>query len=163
MDTYSQITDVLGIRVGHWTDLEAVTGCTVILTESGAAAGVDVRGDSPGTRETDLLKCSGRVKEVQAVLLSGGSAFGLASTDGVMKYLEDHSAGFSVGVRWCLLCLARYCSTSTLVMGRLGRHRSQDMRLVVLLTMVRFLLGMSELVQGPPWQRHRSGSPTGVL
>lgn len=97
METYSQITDVSGIRVGHWTDLEAATGCTVILTESGAVAGVDVRGDSPGTRETDLLKSTGRVKEVQALLLSGGSAFGLAAADGVMKYLEDHSAGFSVG------------------------------------------------------------------
>ena len=97
-ETCNAITDVPGIKVGHATNLEALTGCTVVLCEGGAVGGVDVRGLAPGTRETDLLRPGNLVKKVHAVLLSGGSAFGLAAADGVMRYLEGHKVGFSVGV-----------------------------------------------------------------
>ena len=73
------ITDVPGLRVGHWTNLEAATGCTVVLCMQGAVCGVDVRGGSPGTRETDLLHPTCTVDKVHAVLIGGGSAFGLAA------------------------------------------------------------------------------------
>ncbi|MFQ5859821.1 MAG: P1 family peptidase [Anaerolineae bacterium] len=91
-------TAVPGIRVGHWTDLEAATGCTVVLCADGATAGVAVRGGGPGTRETDLLRPETLVQQVHAVVLSGGSAFGLAAADGVMRWLEEHDIGFDVGV-----------------------------------------------------------------
>ncbi|GIW06677.1 MAG: peptidase S58 [Dehalococcoidia bacterium] len=92
------ITDVPGIRVGHWTDREAVTGCTVVLADGGAVGGVDVRGSAPGTRETDLLRPGSLVERVNAVVLTGGSAFGLAAADGVMRYLEAHGVGFEARV-----------------------------------------------------------------
>jgi L-aminopeptidase/D-esterase-like protein len=95
---FHAITDVPGIEVGHWTDLEAATGCTVVLCRNGAVGGVDVRGGAPGTRETDLLRPECLVDRVHAVLLSGGSAFGLAAADGVMRYLEEQAIGFDVGV-----------------------------------------------------------------
>jgi L-aminopeptidase/D-esterase-like protein len=88
------LTDVPGIRVGHWTDREAGTGCTVVLCEQGATAGVDVRGAAPGTRETDLLRPGSLVEHVHAVLLGGGSAFGLDAAAGVMRYLEERGIGF---------------------------------------------------------------------
>ncbi len=88
------ITDIVGIRVGHWTHREAATGCTVILCEEGAVAGVEVRGAAPGTRETDLLRPGTLVSEVQAILLTGGSAFGLEAAGGVMRYLEERGIGF---------------------------------------------------------------------
>ena len=88
------ITDISGIRLGHYTDREAATGCTVILCESGAVAGVDVRGSSPGTRETDLLRPTNQVEKVDAILLSGGSAFGLDAAGGVMRYLEERGVGY---------------------------------------------------------------------
>ncbi len=88
------ITDVPGIRVGHATDLEGLSGCTVVLCEDGAVGGVDQRGGAPGTRETDLLRPMHLVQEVHAVLLAGGSAFGLAAADGVMRYLEERGVGF---------------------------------------------------------------------
>ena len=88
------LTDVAGIRVGHWTDLAAGTGCTVVLCEGGAVAGVDVRGAAPGTRETDLLRPGSLVERIQAVLLTGGSAFGLDAAGGVMRYLEERGHGF---------------------------------------------------------------------
>ncbi len=91
------ITDIEGIRVGHATDLEAATGCTVVLCERGAVGGVEVRGFAPGTRETDLLHPLATVQEVHAVLLAGGSAFGLAAADGVMRYLEERGVGFETG------------------------------------------------------------------
>ena len=94
----SAITDVSGIRVGHFTDKGRPTGCTVILTESGAVAGVDVRGAAPGTRETDLLDPKNLVQQVHAILLSGGSAFGLDAATGVMKFLEARGIGYDVGV-----------------------------------------------------------------
>jgi len=92
------ITDVPGIRVGHWTDRQAATGCTVVLCEDGAVAGVDVRGSAPGTRETDLLRPMNLVEKAHAVLLSGGSAFGLDAAGGVMRYLEERGVGFDTGV-----------------------------------------------------------------
>lgn len=91
------ITDVKGILVGHATDLVAATGCTVILCGHGAVAGVDVRGAAPGTRETDLLRPTQMVDRVHAVVLAGGSAFGLAAADGVMRYLEERDIGFDTG------------------------------------------------------------------
>lgn len=93
-----QITDVPGISVGHATDLKAATGCTVVLCGQGAVGGVDVRGAAPGTRETDLLRPMTLVERVHAVLLTGGSAFGLAAADGVVRYLEERGVGFETGV-----------------------------------------------------------------
>jgi L-aminopeptidase/D-esterase-like protein len=94
----SGITDVKGIKVGHYTDLAAATGCTVILCEQGASAGVDVRGSAPGTRETALLNPVCLVDQVHAILLSGGSAFGLNAATGVVRYLEERGFGFDVAV-----------------------------------------------------------------
>ena len=91
------ITDVPGIEVGHAQDDEALTGCTVILCRKGAAGGVDQRGGAPGTRETDLLKPVNAVGKVHAVLLAGGSAFGLDAASGVMRYLEERNIGFNTG------------------------------------------------------------------
>lgn len=91
------ITDIRGIEVGHAQDDEALTGCTVILCRKGAVAGVDVRGGAPGTRETDLLNPVNLVQKVHAIVLSGGSAFGLDAASGVMKYLEEHKIGFNTG------------------------------------------------------------------
>lgn len=87
-----------GIRCGHAQDLENGTGCTVVLCEEGATAGVDVRGGSPGTRETDLLDPANLVEQVHGVFLAGGSAFGLNAAAGIMKYLEERRAGFDVTV-----------------------------------------------------------------
>lgn len=91
------ITDVPGILVGHATDTEALTGCTVILAEGGAVGGVDQRGGAPGTRETDALRPMHLVDKAHAVLLSGGSAFGLNAAAGVMRYLEEKGIGFDTG------------------------------------------------------------------
>lgn len=92
------ITDVKGIKVGHYTDRDGVTGCTVVLCEAGAVGGVDVRGSAPGTRETDLLRPMNLVEQVHAVLLTGGSAYGLDAATGVMRWLEERDIGFNVGV-----------------------------------------------------------------
>ncbi|HEY9594228.1 MAG TPA: P1 family peptidase [Spirochaetia bacterium] len=92
------ITDVPGILVGHAQDEKAGTGCTVVLCESGAVAGVDVRGGAPGTRETDCLDPSNFVPAVHAIYLGGGSAFGLDGASGVMRYLEEKGIGLDVGV-----------------------------------------------------------------
>lgn len=94
MTMYNAITDVPGIKVGHYTDRQAATGCTVIICETGAMAGADVRGSAPGTRETDLLRPMNLVERVHAILLSGGSAFGLDAAGGVMRYLEEHGIGY---------------------------------------------------------------------
>lgn len=91
------ITDVAGLKVGHFTLKERPTGCTVILAEGGAVGGVDVRGSAPGTRETDLLNPINTVQQVQAIVLSGGSAYGLDTATGVMRYLEEHGFGFKIG------------------------------------------------------------------
>lgn len=92
------ITDVQGIKVGHYTDTEGVTGCTVVLCEGGAVGGVDVRGSAPGTRETDLMRPINLVQEIHAVVLTGGSAYGLDAASGVMRWLEEREIGFNVGV-----------------------------------------------------------------
>lgn len=94
----SSITLVEGIRVGHAEDLEALTGCTVVLCEKGAVGGIDQRGGAPGTRETDALHPVHLVEKVHGVMLSGGSAFGLDSASGAMRYLEERGVGFNVGV-----------------------------------------------------------------
>jgi L-aminopeptidase/D-esterase-like protein len=91
------ITDVPGIKVGHYTLKERPTGCTVIMCEEGATGGVDVRGSAPGTRETDLLSPINMVQTVNAVLLSGGSAYGLDAAGGVMRYMEEKGFGYKVG------------------------------------------------------------------
>lgn len=93
-EQFGSIVDVPGVSVGHWTDPAAATGCTVILTTAGAVGGVAVRGGSPGTRETDLLDPIRRVDQVHAVLLGGGSAFGLAAATGVQEWLEERGFGF---------------------------------------------------------------------
>lgn len=87
-----------GVQVGHAQDLAAATGCTVVLTPQGAVCGVDQRGGAPGTRETDLLRPMHLVEKVHAVLLTGGSAFGLAAADGVMRWLEEQGHGFDTGI-----------------------------------------------------------------
>ena len=91
------LTSVAGLEVGHYTDRANATGCTAILCRQGAVAGVDVRGGSPGTRETDLLQPMRRVDRVHAILLSGGSAFGLDAAAGVVRYLEEQGIGLPVG------------------------------------------------------------------
>jgi L-aminopeptidase/D-esterase-like protein len=93
------ITDVPGIEIGQAQDDEALTGCTVILCRKGAVGGVDVRGSAPGTRETDLLNPINLVDKVHAVVLAGGSAFGLDAAAGVMKYLAEQNIGYGFGAR----------------------------------------------------------------
>jgi len=88
------ITDVPGIRVGHWTNRRAATGCTVVLCEDSALAAVDARGGAPGTRETDVLASPNVVRKAHAILLTGGSAFGLGAAQGVMKWLAEREIGF---------------------------------------------------------------------
>jgi len=92
------ITRVPGIEVGHATDAEALTGCTVVLCPPGTIGSGEVRGGAPGTRETDLLRPGMLVEEVHAVLLGGGSAFGLSAADGVMRWLEERGIGFEMDV-----------------------------------------------------------------
>jgi L-aminopeptidase/D-esterase-like protein len=97
MRAASGITDVEGIKVGHWMSTARPTGCTVVLAPpDGAVGGVDVRGSAPGTRETDLLRPENLVDRVNAVVLSGGSAFGLDAASGVMRYLDEQKLGFAV-------------------------------------------------------------------
>lgn len=91
------ITDVAGIEVGHFTDTRRPTGCSVVIVREGAVAGVDVRGAAPGTRETDLLAPTNLVDQVHAVVLSGGSAWGLDAASGVMRWLEEQGVGFVIG------------------------------------------------------------------
>jgi len=91
------VTDVAGIEVGHFTDTRRPTGCTVIIAREGAVAGVDVRGAAPGTRETDLLHPSNLVDRVHAVMLAGGSAWGLDAASGAMQWLEENNIGLAVG------------------------------------------------------------------
>jgi L-aminopeptidase/D-esterase-like protein len=97
MNLNNAITDVPGIEVGQAQDEKALTGCTVFLCRKGAVAGVDVRGGAPGTRETDLLDPVNLVEKVHAVVLAGGSAFGLDAASGVMRYLDEQGIGFDSG------------------------------------------------------------------
>jgi L-aminopeptidase/D-esterase-like protein len=96
-DAAGSITDVQGVKVGHFTESRRPTGCTVLMFEKGATAGVDVRGSAPGTRETDLLNPINSVQQVQAILLAGGSAFGLDAASGVVRFLDEHRLGYAVG------------------------------------------------------------------
>ena len=91
------ITDVAGIKVGHFSDARRPTGCTVVMTEEGVTGGVDVRGAAPGTRETDLLNPTNLVDKVHAVMLAGGSAFGLDAASGAMRWLEEKGFGWPAG------------------------------------------------------------------
>jgi L-aminopeptidase/D-esterase-like protein len=91
------LCDVAGLQVGHHTETARPTGCTVVLCTGGATCGVDVRGAAPGTRETDLLKSDNLVEQVHALLLAGGSAFGLDAAGGVMRWLDERGFGFPVG------------------------------------------------------------------
>lgn len=97
---YNAVTDVAGVRVGHHHRIEAgwATGTTVVLVPEGAVGGVDSRGGAPGTRETDLLSPPNLVQQAHAVCLSGGSAYGLAAADGVMRWLGERQHGFPVGL-----------------------------------------------------------------
>jgi L-aminopeptidase/D-esterase-like protein len=98
LDTARGLTAVDGIKVGHHTLSERPTGCTVVLVEAGVTGGVDVRGAAPGTRETDLLDPLSTVEQVHAIVLSGGSAFGLSVADGVMRYLSEKNIGYPMRV-----------------------------------------------------------------
>jgi L-aminopeptidase/D-esterase-like protein len=97
MKKLNAITDVPGIRVGHFSDFKALTGCTVILCEEGATGGVDIRGTAAGTRQIDALTLLHLVDKIHAILLAGGSAFGLDAAGGVMAFLEEKRKGFDVG------------------------------------------------------------------
>lgn len=94
----STLTRINGVRVGHAQDYDALTGCTVVLFPEHTTASVDVRGGAPGTRETDLLAPECTVQHINAICLSGGSAFGLAAADGVMQWLRERDIGFDAGV-----------------------------------------------------------------
>ena len=91
------LCDVAGVRVGHHTEAARATGCTVVLCAAGASCGVDVRGAAPGTRETDLLRPGNLVEQVHALLLAGGSAYGLDAASGVMRWLDERGFGLAVG------------------------------------------------------------------
>ncbi len=93
----SGLTSISGIEVGHFTLVERPTGCTVILVGDGAVAGGEVRGAAPSTRETDLLDPVNTIQEAHAVVLAGGSAFGLSAADGVMRFLEENGIGVAFG------------------------------------------------------------------
>lgn len=118
MSWQNAITDVPGIQVGQAQDAGALTGCTVILCRKGAVGGVDQRGGAPGTRETDLLSPLNLVEKVHAILLTGGSAFGLDAAGGVMRYLEERRIGFETGV-------ARVPIVPAAVLFDLGLGRSE--------------------------------------
>ncbi|MEO8611232.1 MAG: P1 family peptidase [Chloroflexota bacterium] len=98
MTLNNTLTDVPGIRVGHATHLEGATGCTVVICPPGTIGGVDQRGGAPGTRETDLLRPMHVVETVNAVMLAGGSAYGLAAADGAMRYLEEKGIAYKSGL-----------------------------------------------------------------
>jgi len=98
MQDEGAITDVAGIEAGHYTDTRRPTGCSVVIARAGATAGVDVRGAAPGTRETDLLEPTHLVERVHAVMLAGGSAWGLDAASGAMRWLEENGIGLDVGV-----------------------------------------------------------------
>lgn len=89
--------EIAGVMVGHAQDPDKNTGCSVVLFKAGAVCGVDVRGGAPGTRETDLLKPENTINNIHAIVLSGGSAFGLSASHGVMKYLEENAIGYDTG------------------------------------------------------------------
>ncbi|MCQ2501750.1 MAG: P1 family peptidase [Lachnospiraceae bacterium] len=119
------IMEVGGFKVGHAQNMEAATGCTVMLFDRVAPAGVDVRGGGPASRETPLLNPVSDAKGIHALVLSGGSAFGLDAAGGVMKYLEERDIGFDVGVtKVPLVCQS---SLFDLVIGRCDVRPDQAM------------------------------------
>jgi len=125
MKLYNAITDIPGIEVGQAQDGEALTGCTVILCRKGAVGGVDVRGSAPGTRETDLLNPINLVDKVHAVVLAGGSAFGLDAASGVMKYLAEQKIGYGLGTTRVPIVPAAILFD--LGLGNSARHPDPDM------------------------------------
>ncbi len=106
-----KITEIEGFHIGNAQNSEAGTGCTVILCEEGAVAGVDVRGGSPGTRETDALNPSNLRRSIHAVVLSGGSAFGLDAAGGAVRFLENAAWEGMLPWQRFPLCAARFCLT----------------------------------------------------
>jgi L-aminopeptidase/D-esterase-like protein len=125
MKLNNAITDIPGIEVGQAQDDEALTGCTVILCRKGAVGGVDVRGSAPGTRETDLLNPINLVDKVHAVVLAGGSAFGLDAASGVMKYLSEQKIGYGVGASRVPIVPAAILFD--LGLGKSSRHPDAEM------------------------------------
>jgi L-aminopeptidase/D-esterase-like protein len=125
MKLNNAITDIPGIEVGQAQDDEALTGCTVILCRKGAVGGVDVRGSAPGTRETDLLDPINLVDKVHAVVLAGGSAFGLDAASGVMKYLAEQKIGYGLGATRVPIVPAAILFD--LGLGRSTRHPDPEM------------------------------------
>jgi L-aminopeptidase/D-esterase-like protein len=125
MTRNNAITDIPGIEVGQVQDDEALTGCTVILCRKGAVGGVDVRGSAPGTRETDLLNPLNLVDKVNAVVLAGGSAFGLDAASGVMKYLAEQRIGYGLGATRVPIVPAAILFDLSL--GRSDRHPDPEM------------------------------------
>jgi L-aminopeptidase/D-esterase-like protein len=125
MTLRNTITDVPGIEVGQANDEAALTGCTVVLCRKGAVGGVDVRGSAPGTRETDLLDPVNLVEEVHAVVLAGGSAFGLDAASGVMKYLAEKKIGYGLGAQRVPIVPAAILFD--LGLGKSNRHPDPEM------------------------------------
>src|SRR5512140_2308798 len=125
MPRFNAITDIPGIEVGQAQDETAMTGCTVILCRKGAVGGVDVRGSAPGTRETDLLDPVNLVEKVHAVVLAGGSAFGLDAASGVMKYLAEQRIGYGFGVNRVPIIPAAILFD--LGLGKSSRHPDAEM------------------------------------
>ena len=119
------ITDVPGVEVGQAQDETALTGCTVILCRKGAVGGVDVRGSAPGTRETDLLDPINLVDKVHAIVLAGGSAFGLDAATGVMKYLSEQNIGYGLGATRVPIVPAAILFD--LGIGKIKRHPDAEM------------------------------------
>jgi L-aminopeptidase/D-esterase-like protein len=125
MTRNNAITDIPGIEVGQAQDDEALTGCTVVLCRKGAVGGVDVRGSAPGTRETDLLDPVNLVSKVHAVVLAGGSAFGLDAASGVMKYLAEQKIGYGFGGNKVPIVPAAILFD--LGLGKISRHPDLEM------------------------------------
>lgn len=125
MKLRNSITDIPGMEVGQAQDAEALTGCTVILCRKGAVGGVDVRGSAPGTRETDLLNPINLVKKVHAVVLAGGSAFGLDAASGVMRYLSEKKIGITFGNQ--VIPIVPAAILFDVGLGKTNRHPDADM------------------------------------
>ena len=106
------ITAVPGVTVGHWSDSDSLTGCTVVVLPEPNVVAVEVRGAAPGSRETALLELGMRVEQVQAILLTGGNVFGLAAADGVVRALEADGRGHETPVPEFRSCRPRWCLTS---------------------------------------------------
>ena len=120
-----KITDIDGVKIGQAKDEEGATGCTAIIFEEGAVAGVDVRGGGPASRETELLDPVKNCQAIHCVMLSGGSAFGLAASDGAMQYLEEHGIGYQIaGLTVPLVCGA---SIFDLTVGKKGVRPDKKM------------------------------------